>query len=194
MTVKELQDHIRQVTKQVNNRISEYRIGQKTAKYPFSDPVFEKGVKQLQKTAGVKSKQGEVGLGFRGKVKKKLEQQLKRLERFLSDMDTTTDSSLKQRQEAVQKRYESYQNNPNNPSMSFDDYEQMVNDLGDIGGEILGTFNYQAMIETYADAIETGKKIDLVDVVRTVRRNPDAKGVTRDVFTQMVIDEMRNRM
>lgn len=194
MTVKELQAHIRQVTKEVNNRISEYRIGQKTAKYPFIDPVFEKGVEQLQKTAGVKSRKGEVGLGLRGKTKKLLERQLKRLERFLSDIDTTTDTSMKQRQEAVQHRYEAYQNNPNNPSLSFDDYEQMVNDLGDIGSDILGTFNYQAMIEEYAEALETGKKIDLADVVRTVRRNPDAKGTTRDVFTQMVIDEMRNRM
>lgn len=194
MTVKELQNHIRQVTKQVNNRIAEYRIGLKTDKFPFVDPVFEKGIKLLQKTAGVKARKGEVGLGLRGKKKKTLERQLKRLERFLSDIDTTTDSSMQQRQEAVQHRYEAFQNNPNNPNLSFDDYEQMVNDLGDIGGDILGTFNYQAMIEEYADALETGRKIDLVDVVRTVRRNPDARGITRDAFTQMVIDEMRNRM
>ena len=193
MTVKELKDHIRDITKQVNNRIAEYRIQQATAKNPFKDDIFEKGVKQLQRTAGVKARKGEVGFGFRGKVKKTLERQAKRLERFLSDIDTTTETSLKKREKAVERRYEAFVNNTDNPYLSMDDYEQLVDDLGDIGGDILGTFNYSAMIEEYAEIVDSGRSIDLVKVIRNVRNNPNSKGVSRDVFTSMVIDEMRKK-
>lgn len=203
MTVKELSDRIRELTAKVNSRIDEYREMQKKAKYPYVEPTFEKGVKQLQKTAGVKgTKKSPIGLGLRikgkRKPKRKLERQLKRLERFLGDtkgmIDDITPTSMQERQESDEKKYKAFSSNPNNPDMSYDEWESMVNDLGDIGEDILGTFNYEAMIEEYADIVKDGKKIDMVDVIKTVKSNPNSKGVTRDVFTQLVIDEMRSRI
>ena len=154
-TVEELKSYIRENTKEANTRIHSYM------KLNLKDPVFERVTEKLMRVNPTKG--NKLKLGFAGQKKSQLLARAKRFEEFRR-VDTITPEAIQEEKDKIWQAYESFTTD-NGYDMSLEAYESMVDAFGTLGDEILGTFDYMALVEEYAEAVDEGLEIDLVKIV-----------------------------
>lgn len=178
-TVKQLKGYIRRETSTANQNIAIFRASEEKIK------GLESRITRLQKAAGVAPKKGRiVGLGLTYKHKKELVSQARGLYRF-NRFEPTTLKEIKQEQR-LKKAWETYSGDEDRSmealkeegrEMSFDDYKQMWDDIGTVGKQITGEFNYQDKM-ALADRFElgvkgTGKRVNIVKAYENAKKIQD---------------------
>ena len=163
MTVKELQTEIRRLTRSVNVKLAEYfqkRPNEQTdkmiAKMREGSAWIDRQTGELKVPKGYEG--GYLGLGFKGKKKDQLEQQLLDLQAF-NIKEQVTDEYRWKVTEKSKLAYKTFTERYGDISYKeWEDFADLVNTIGgslkdygyeDIGGSI--AFNY-------ADAIKRGKQ------------------------------------
>ena len=182
-TVKQLKDYIRRETSTANQNIVIFRTSEEKIK------GLESRITRLQKAAGVAPKKGRiVGLGLTYKHKKELVSQARGLYRF-NRFESTTLKEIKQEQR-LKKAWETYSGDEDRSmealkeegrEMSFDDYKQMWDDIGTVGKQIIGEFNYQdkmALADRFEIGVKrTGKRANIVKAYEKAKKiQDDMKG------------------
>lgn len=196
-TNEQLKAYIKQRTKEANKNINEYRDKVKKGdieEYRSVENVIEK----LRAKAGVKGRKGaEIGLGLSGKKKEALLEQARGLARY-KQFDVWSEDYKREKEEKTQKAYESFTNNLMNKGIdvTYEEYKDMVDQLGSIGEGVLGKLDYQAALEQYSRAIRSGKKINLVqifdDVENTIKAD-STRSYSNDDKMDMIVDEIRKQ-
>ena len=196
-TTEQLKAYIKQRTKEANKNINEYRDKVKKGdieEYRSVENVIEK----LRAKAGVKGRKGaEIGLGLSGKKKAQLLEQARGLARY-KQFDVWSEDYKREKEEKTQKAYESFTNNLMNKGIdvTYEEYKDMVDQLGSIGEGVLGKLDYQAALEQYSRAIRSGKKINLVqifdDVENTIKAD-STRSYSNDDKMDMIVDEIRKQ-
>ena len=198
-TTEQLKAYIKQRTKEANKNINEYRDKVKKGdieEYRSVENVIEK----LRAKAGVKGRKGaEIGLGLSGKKKEALLEQARGLARY-KQFDVWSEDYKREKEEKTQKAYESFKSNLYNKGVdiSYDEYKDMVTQLGTIGEGVLGQLDYQSVLEQYSTAIKRGKKINLVEIFEHVNSiinspNVNSKAYTTEDKIDMIVNEIRYR-
>ena len=80
--------------------------------------------------------------------------------------------------------------------VTYEEYKDMVDQLGSIGEGVLGKLDYQAALVQYSRAIRSGKKINLVqifdDVENTIKAD-STRSYSNDDKMDMIVDEIRKQ-
>lgn len=183
MTVKELQQAIREKTAEANIRISEYRERGKSIK------VYEKEIGYLKQYAGTRTgARGEIGLGFKYKTKTQLEKQLNRLNEFIAKdvysergKEAYSEDRYNRSRKAFNERY-GYMSE-NDFRELYDTFDVLRNELKDYGYEDLGP----SLAQQFQQTSEKAKFADYV--IDVARHN---KGISSETFIDILSNKLRN--
>lgn len=196
-TTEQLKAYIRQRTKEANKNINEYRDKVKKGdieEYRSVENVIEK----LRAKAGVKGKKGaEIGLGLSGKKKAQLLEQARGLARY-KQFDVWSEDFKREQEEKTQKAYKSFKSNLlyQGVDVTYEEYKDMVSQLGTIGEAVLGKLDYEAALEQYSQALRSGKKINLVKIFNDVDgaiKSGKAKVYDNEDMLDMIVEEIRRQ-
>lgn len=196
-TTEQLKAYIRQRTKEANKNINEYRDKVKKGdieEYRSVENVIEK----LRAKAGVKGRKGaEIGLGLSGKKKEALLEQARGLARY-KQFDVWSEDFKREQEEKTQKAYKSFKSNLlyKGVDVTYDEYKDMVSQLGTIGEAVLGKLDYEAALEQYSQALRSGKKINLVKIFNDVDgaiKSGKAKVYDNEDMLDMIVEEIRRQ-
>lgn len=177
LTTRQLKQRIRTMTKEVNKRIDEYREKGK------ENPAMEKMITRLYKASGQK-KTNKLTANVSYKLKNELEYQYRTLNQFLQ-FDNESDTAQKELNDKIMQQYLSFKGNLANRGvdLTFDEYKDMVDQLGSIGADVLGTFNYIGALEEYSKQIHTGKEVNLVSIYNKSKKAMDAAKAINKIWT-----------
>ena len=196
-TTEQLKAYIKQRTKEANKNINEYRDKVKKGdieEYRSVENVIEK----LRAKAGVKGRKGaEVGLGLSGKNKEALLEQARGLARY-KQFDVWSEDFKREQEEKTQKAYKSFKSNLlyKGVDVTYEEYKDMVSQLGTIGEAVLGKLDYEAALEQYSQALRSGKKINLVKIFNDVDgaiKSGKAKVYDNEDMLDMIVEEIRRQ-
>ena len=196
-TNEQLKAYIRQRTKEANKNINEYRDKVKKGdieEYRSVENVIEK----LRAKAGVKGRKGaEIGLGLSGKKKEALLEQARGLARY-KQFDVWSEDFKREQEEKTQKAYKSFKSNLlyKGVDVTYEEYKDMVSQLGTIGEAVLGKLDYEAALEQYSQALRSGKKINLVKIFNDVDgaiKSGKAKVYDNEDMLDMIVEEIRRQ-
>ena len=196
-TTEQLKAYIRQRTKEANKNINEYRDKVKKGdieEYRSVENVIEK----LRAKAGVKGRKGaEIGLGLSGKKKAQLLEQARGLARY-KQFDVWSEDFKREQEEKTQKAYKSFKSNLlyQGVDVTYEEYKDMVSQLGTIGEAVLGKLDYEAALEQYSQALRSGKKINLVKIFNDVDgaiKSGKAKVYDNEDMLDMIVEEIRRQ-
>lgn len=196
-TTEQLKAYIKQRTKEANKNINEYRDKVKKGdieEYRSVENVIEK----LRAKAGVKGRKGaEIGLGLSGKKKAQLLEQARGLARY-KQFDVWSEDFKREQEEKTQKAYKSFKSNLlyKGVDVTYDEYKDMVSQLGTIGEAVLGKLDYEAALEQYSQALRSGKKINLVKIFNDVDgaiKSGKAKVYDNEDMLDMIVEEIRRQ-
>ena len=196
-TTEQLKAYIRQRTKEANKNINEYRDKVKKGdieEYRSVENVIEK----LRAKAGVKGRKGaEIGLGLSGKKKEALLEQARGLARY-KHFDVWSEDFKREQEEKTQKAYKSFKSNLlyKGVDVTYEEYKDMVSQLGTIGEAVLGKLDYEAALEQYSQALRSGKKINLVKIFNDVDgaiKSGKAKVYDNEDMLDMIVEEIRRQ-
>lgn len=196
-TTEQLKAYIKQRTKEANKNINEYRDKVKKGdieEYRSVENVIEK----LRAKAGVKGRKGaEIGLGLSGKKKEALLEQARGLARY-KQFDVWSEDFKREQEEKTQKAYKSFKSNLlyQGVDVTYEEYKDMVSQLGTIGEAVLGKLDYEAALEQYSQALRSGKKINLVKIFNDVDgaiKSGKAKVYDNEDMLDMIVEEIRRQ-
>ena len=196
-TTEQLKAYIKQRTKEANKNINEYRDKVKKGdieEYRSVENVIEK----LRAKAGVKGRKGaEIGLGLSGKNKEALLEQARGLARY-KQFDVWSEDFKREQEEKTQKAYKSFKSNLlyKGVDVTYEEYKDMVSQLGTIGEAVLGKLDYEAALEQYSQALRSGKKINLVKIFNDVDgaiKSGKAKVYDNEDMLDMIVEEIRRQ-
>lgn len=196
-TNEQLKAYIKQRTKEANKNINEYRDKVKKGdieEYRSVENVIEK----LRAKAGVKGRKGaEIGLGLSGKKKEALLEQARGLARY-KQFDVWSEDFKREQEEKTQKAYKSFKSNLlyKGVNVTYEEYKDMVSQLGTIGEAVLGKLDYEAALEQYSQALRSGKKINLVKIFNDVDgaiKSGKAKVYDNEDMLDMIVEEIRRQ-
>lgn len=196
-TTEQLKAYIKQRTKEANKNINEYRDKVKKGdieEYRSVENVIEK----LRAKAGVKGRKGaEIGLGLSGKKKAQLLEQARGLARY-KQFDVWSEDFKREQEEKTQKAYKSFKSNLlyQGVDVTYEEYKDMVSQLGTIGEAVLGKLDYEAALEQYSQALRSGKKINLVKIFNDVDgaiKSGRAKVYDNEDMLDMIVEEIRRQ-
>lgn len=196
-TTEQLKAYIKQRTKEANKNINEYRDKVKKGdieEYRSVENIIEK----LRAKAGVKGRKGaEVGLGLSGKKKAQLLEQARGLARY-KQFDVWSEDFKREQEEKTQKAYKSFKSNLlyQGVDVTYEEYKDMVSQLGTIGEAVLGKLDYEAALEQYSQALRSGKKINLVKIFNDVDgaiKSGKAKVYDNEDMLDMIVEEIRRQ-
>lgn len=196
-TTEQLKAYIKQRTKEANKNINEYRDKVKKGdieEYRSVENVIEK----LRAKAGVKGRKGaEIGLGLSGKKKEALLEQARGLARY-KQFDVWSEDFKREQEEKTQKAYKSFKSNLlyKGVDVTYEEYKDMVSQLGTIGEAVLGKLDYEAALEQYSQALRSGKKINLVKIFNDVDgaiKSGEAKVYDNEDMLDMIVEEIRRQ-
>lgn len=196
-TTEQLKAYIKQRTKEANKNINEYRDKVKKGdieEYRSVENVIEK----LRAKAGVKGRKGaEIGLGLSGKKKAQLLEQARGLARY-KQFDVWSEDFKREQEEKTQKAYKSFKSNLlyQGVDVTYEEYKDMVSQLGTIGEAVLGKLDYEAALEQYSQALRSGKKINLVKIFNDVDgaiKSGKAKVYDNEDMLDMIVEEIRRQ-
>ena len=187
MTVNELKNAIRWA----NIRITEAyeRINKKRSRVRQADRnLFNRKLELLQSEYGTGRFQS-LKLGFRGKRKRQLEQQLSEFESFADFAETTIKNRYKRKDTATRAAYKEFMSRYGGDDLSYKDYKDMVTIFGAIGDKIRNQFGSDnlATLYQYADAEQ---KSNFIKIMTDVLHDSKGKGWT----TEQLYDEMFYRL
>lgn len=183
LTTRQLKQRIRTKTKEVNKRIDEYR------KKGKENPAMEKMITRLYKASGQK-KTNKLAANVSYKRKNELEYQYRTLNQFLQ-FDNESDTAQRESNDKIMQQYLSFKSNLANRGvdLTFDEYKDMADQLGSIGADALGTFNYMGALEEYSKQIKTGKEVNLVDIYNKSKKAMDAAKANNKIWTTRDTEE-----
>ena len=196
-TTEQLKAYIKQRTKEANKNINEYRDKVKKGdieEYRSVENVIEK----LRAKAGVKGRKGaEIGLGLSGKKKEALLEQARGLARY-KQFDVWSEDFKREQEEKTQKAYKSFKSNLlyQGVDVTYEEYKDMVSQLGTTGEAVLGKLDYEAALEQYSQALRSGKKINLVKIFNDVDgaiKSGKAKVYDNEDMLDMIVEEIRRQ-
>lgn len=196
-TTEQLKAYIKQRTKEANKNINEYRDKVKKGdieEYRSVENVIEK----LRAKAGVKGRKGaEIGLGLSGKKEAQLLEQARGLARY-KQFDVWSEDFKREQEEKTQKAYKSFKSNLlyKGVDVTYEEYKDMVSQLGTIGEAVLGKLDYEAALEQYSQALRSGKKINLVKIFNDVDgaiKSGKAKVYDNEDMLDMIVEEIRRQ-
>lgn len=196
-TTEQLKAYIRQRTKEANKNINEYRDKVKKGDIEEYRSV-ENMIEKLRAKAGVKGRKGaEVGLGLSGKNKEALLEQARGLARY-KQFDVWSEDFKREQEEKTQKAYKSFKSNLlyKGVDVTYEEYKDMVSQLGTIGEAVLGKLDYEAALEQYSQALRSGKKINLVKIFNDVDgaiKSGKAKVYDNEDMLDMIVEEIRRQ-
>ena len=196
-TTEQLKAYIKQRTKEANKNINEYRDKVKKGDIEEYRSV-ENMIEKLRAKAGVKGRKGaEVGLGLSGKKKEALLEQARGLARY-KQFDVWSEDFKREQEEKTQKAYKSFKSNLlyKGVDVTYDEYKDMVSQLGTIGEAVLGKLDYEAALEQYSQALRSGKKINLVKIFNDVDgaiKSGKAKVYDNEDMLDMIVEEIRRQ-
>lgn len=196
-TNEQLKAYIKQRTKEANKNINEYRDKVKKGDIEEYRSV-ENMIEKLRAKAGVKGRKGaEVGLGLSGKKKEALLEQARGLARY-KQFDVWSEDFKREQEEKTQKAYKSFKSNLlyQGVDVTYDEYKDMVSQLGTIGEAVLGKLDYEAALEQYSQALRSGKKINLVKIFNDVDgaiKSGKAKVYDNEDMLDMIVEEIRRQ-
>lgn len=196
-TTEQLKAYIKQRTKEANKNINEYRDKVKKGDIEEYRSV-ENMIEKLRAKAGVKGRKGaEVGLGLSGKKKEALLEQARGLARY-KQFDVWSEDFKREQEEKTQKAYKSFKSNLlyQGVDVTYDEYKDMVSQLGTIGEAVLGKLDYEAALEQYSRALRSGKKINLVKIFNDVDgaiKSGKAKVYDNEDMLDMIVEEIRRQ-
>lgn len=196
-TTEQLKAYIKQRTKEANKNINEYRDKVKKGDIEEYRSV-ENAIEKLRAKAGVKGRKGaEVGLGLSGKKKEALLEQARGLARY-KQFDVWSEDFKREQEEKTQKAYKSFKSNLlyKGVDVTYDEYKDMVSQLGTIGEAVLGKLDYEAALEQYSQALRSGKKINLVKIFNDVDgaiKSGKAKVYDNEDMLDMIVEEIRRQ-
>ena len=193
MTVKELKEGIRRLTRSVNEKIAEYRERNLTNRF------FDRQLERLkQATSYVRNSQrrvpkgrtGELGLGFSGKVKTDLERQYRELEAF-NTKEWRSTAAERERSAKADKAYKTFKRRYG--EISFDEWEDLVYMMDDVKNYI-ADFGYEDIGGSVARAyVENRNKKNFLQQIRTTANRVKGQGITPEDFidelTEVLIEE-----
>ena len=182
MTVKQLQNAIREKTAEANIRIAEYRESGKSIK------VYEKEIGYLKQYAGTKTgARGEVGLGLKYKTKAQLEKQLNRLNNFISK-----DVYSERGKDAYNaERYDNSRStfNARYGYMSESDFRELYDTLDVLRNE-LKDYGYEDLGPSLALQFQlTTNKAKFADYVLDVAKHN--KGISSEQFIDILSNKLK---
>ena len=183
LTTRQLKQRIRTITKEVNKRIDEYREKGK------ENPAMEKMITRLYKASGQK-KTNKLAANVSYKMKNELEYQYRTLNQFLQ-FDNESDTAQREANDKVMQQYLSFKGNLANRGvdLTFDEYKDMADQLGSIGADVLGTFNYIGALEEYSKQIHTGKEVNLVSIYNKSKKAMNAAKAINKIWTTRDTEE-----
>lgn len=196
-TTEQLKAYIRQRTKEANKNINEYRDKVKKGDIEEYRSV-ENAIEKLRAKAGVKGRKGaEIGLGLSGKKKEALLEQARGLARY-KQFDVWSEDFKREQEEKTQKAYKSFKSNLlyKGVDVTYEEYKDMVSQLGTIGEAVLGKLDYEAALEQYSQALRSGKKINLVKIFNDVDgaiKSGRAKVYDNEDMLDMIVEEIRRQ-
>ena len=196
-TTEQLKAYIKQRTKEANKNINEYRDKVKKGDIEEYKNV-ENLIQKLKSRAGVKGRKGaEVGLGLSGKNKEALLEQARGLARY-KQFDVWSEDFKREQEEKTQKAYKSFKSNLlyQGVDVTYEEYKDMVSQLGTIGEAVLGKLDYEAALEQYSQALRSGKKINLVKIFNDVDgaiKSGKAKVYDNEDMLDMIVEEIRRQ-
>ena len=196
-TNEQLKAYIKQRTKEANKNINEYRDKVKKGDIEEYRSV-ENMIEKLRAKAGVKGRKGaEIGLGLSGKKKEALLEQARGLARY-KQFDVWSEDFKREQEEKTQKAYKSFKSNLlyKGVDVTYDEYKDMVSQLGTIGEAVLGKLDYEAALEQYSQALRSGKKINLVKIFNDVDgaiKSGKAKVYDNEDMLDMIVEEIRRQ-
>ena len=196
-TTEQLKAYIKQRTKEANKNINEYRDKVKKGDIEEYRSV-ENMIEKLRAKAGVKGRKGaEIGLGLSGKKKEALLEQARGLARY-KQFDVWSEDFKREQEEKTQKAYKSFKSNLlyKGVDVTYDEYKDMVSQLGTIGEAVLGKLDYEAALEQYSQALRSGKKINLVKIFNDVDgaiKSGKAKVYDNEDMLDMIVEEIRRQ-
>lgn len=196
-TTEQLKAYIKQRTKEANKNINEYRDKVKKGDIEEYKNV-ENLIQKLKSSAGVKGRKGaEVGLGLSGKKKEALLEQARGLARY-KQFDVWSEDFKREQEEKTQKAYKSFKSNLlyQGVDVTYEEYKDMVSQLGTIGEAVLGKLDYEAALEQYSQALRSGKKINLVKIFNDVDgaiKSGKAKVYDNEDMLDMIVEEIRRQ-
>lgn len=196
-TNEQLKAYIKQRTKEANKNINEYRDKVKKGDIEEYRSV-ENMIEKLRAKAGVKGRKGaEVGLGLSGKKKEALLEQARGLARY-KQFDVWSEDFKREQEEKTQKAYKSFKSNLlyQGVDVTYEEYKDMVSQLGTIGEAVLGKLDYEAALEQYSQALRSGKKINLVKIFNDVDgaiKSGKAKVYDNEDMLDMIVEEIRRQ-
>ena len=196
-TNEQLKAYIKQRTKEANKNINEYRDKVKKGDIEEYRSV-ENMIEKLRAKAGVKGRKGaEIGLGLSGKKKEALLEQARGLARY-KQFDVWSEDFKREQEEKTQKAYKSFKSNLlyKGVDVTYEEYKDMVSQLGTIGEAVLGKLDYEAALEQYSQALRSGKKINLVKIFNDVDgaiKSGKAKVYDNEDMLDMIVEEIRRQ-
>ena len=155
-------------------------------------------IEKLRAKAGVKGRKGaEIGLGLSGKKKEALLEQARGLARY-KQFDVWSEDFKREQEEKTQKAYKSFKSNLlyKGVDVTYEEYKDMVSQLGTIGEAVLGKLDYEAALEQYSQALRSGKKINLVKIFNDVDgaiKSGKAKVYDNEDMLDMIVEEIRRQ-
>ena len=179
MTVKELQDYIREQTKATNIKL--YDIYQQD-----KIPSAVKTEIDVLKNKGIVSENtGYATLNFKGKTKVMLQQQARELDYFSNWQGTETKVF---RQQKDYKKYLSFKNKYEQfKDYTYQEWRDMVEMFGTLGDKIQ-QFGYENIKQIHMENITEGRKINMVKLIEDVHKK--ASSVSQEVAIDMLRDEI----
>lgn len=180
MTVKELQQAIREQTMEINQRLIEYH------EQGIVDPLVNKEISYLKELIGQSQKSPYLAMNTHKKNKTELQLQLNEL-RYFEAWDIFTPQGRTQRGQREIKAWRSYKQNYGN--ISFESWRRFGNIMGSAGADVINQFGgSNDTLTTVNEAVKAGKSgkqiLEAMDEV--VRQNKGSGKSTEDY-----IDDLR---
>ena len=189
LTTRELRKRIREQTKEANKRITEYR--EKGIKNEGMEKMIRRLVnasKQIvKKDVEVKKIFAKTSL----KKKNELQYQYRVLKQFMK-FDRESVESERQAEKYIEKQYYTFRSTYPGIDISIEDYKDMADQLGSIGEDVLGAFNYMGALEQYADKIKAGKHINLVTIFNKAKQLSEGHGWTTKDIEDYIVNAIQN--
>lgn len=176
MTVKELQDYIRTLTEQANDKLGKIQKNKETRAIAREKDVLT--------SKGIIGKRGKAVLGFRGKTKLELQAQARELEYF-KQWKPYQRTEKKTRKDLA--KYKSFiRNNPEFKDYSYSDWRSMVELFGTMSN-FIESFGYENIKQLHRETTAGKENVNYVKALQDVaKQHPATKEDAIDLLRMYI--------
>lgn len=177
-TIKELQSEIRDLTKQVNTRVSTIKLTRTLPK------DVQQAVNYMKQLGGAGRGKNEIGLHLRGKTKSELILQARELSAFMR-WDIESEEGIRQLEAREQNEWDSFK--INHPDWSYEEWRKFVEISGALGSDIMSKFGSETILSDFKKRKDVSGQ-DYIKVMRQALAEADGKTQTQ------LVDDLRDRL